>query len=368
MSNTQFDMIGEARRAQWTPPKPSADSLRAIAPAKVNLFLDIQGIREDGYHNLTTVMQALSLHDTLHFALVGEDRLHEFLDAESTARAGKDGCIGVAIRIVDRSAQAHGMTSSSVGATNIPTEENLIFKAIDSFARKYHLADRMGLDVSVEKHIPMQAGLGGGSSDCAATLLAMQRLFGIGDSGDKDGLLDLAASLGADVSFFLHGGCALMEGTGARFEHALKPASSPVVIVKPPCGVSTREAYRQFDSNPEVIPASMLDMARSATEAEEVPLCNNLASAACELEPVLLEVAQWLSAQPISEEPLLCGSGAATFAKAQTFSDASKIAAAAQLKGWWARATTFSSLGAAVSGGTGQEAAKGTIGGEGASA
>ena len=161
----------------------------------------------------------------------------------------------------------------------------------------------------------------------------------------------MAAGLGADVAFFLQGGCALLDGKGDRLVRALVPRKDPVVLVKPPAGVSTPQAYDAFDADPVTVPSAVADGVARAERAQEVPPFNSLAAAAASLAPELGAVAEWLAGQPGVASPsdvLLCGSGAATFAIVGTSAQACAIAAAAQARGWWGRATSFSGLRAAV--------------------
>ena len=126
------------------------------------------------------------------------------------------------------------------------------------------------------------------------------------------------------------------------------PMAKNVVIMKPHGGVSTAAAYDTFDENPVVIEPSIYGEVLGAQTAEEVPLYNNLAPASESLMPELADVRQWCERQSEAESVLLCGSGACTFAITRSFGDAAALAAAAQKRGLWARATMFSSLYATV--------------------
>lgn len=197
----------------------------------------------------------------------------------------------------------------------VAASENIVFRAIDALAHEVGRTEPDFLEVRLEKHIPHQAGLGGGSSDAAAALLGMARLWEIGP--DDPALERVAHRLGSDVAFFLQGGCACFEGTGERFAHALEPMKRSLVLVRPVKGVSTAEAYRMFDEAPLPIDEGCLQQAKQAACASDVPLFNNLASASERLMPELDEVKAWLQSQPGVEGVLLCGSGSTTFGRGQ---------------------------------------------------
>lgn len=225
---------------------------------------------------------------------------------------------------------------------NVPARENIVFKAIDLLARKADISYDDAINVRIEKNIPHEGGLGGGSSDAAAALIGAARLWGI---SEDDPLIEEAAhELGSDVAFFLHGGCACFTGTGELFDHELEAMKKPLVLIKPESGVSTAEAYRTFDGNPQKVDESAAAAAEAAQTACEVPLVNNLSPAAESVLPELADVRTWLHRQAGVEASLLCGSGSTTFAVCRDFNVACSIAAAAQSRGWWARTTCSARL------------------------
>lgn len=188
--------------------------LSVRAYAKINLDLRILGVRADGFHEVRTVLQSLALHDTLTF----------------TVRPGP-----FAIRC---------------DAPGVPLDaRNLVWRAAQLVWALGHRASEplSGVEVVLEKRIPAEAGLGGGSSDAAATLLAVSRLWRL--PLDFATLARIGARLGADVPFFLGGGTALGEGKGDEVSPLTEPPSTPVVLVKPPFGVSTPDAYGWFDED-----------------------------------------------------------------------------------------------------------------------
>lgn len=333
------DMLGAARDAQWSALSfMGPGSLRVMAPAKVNLFLGVGERRADGRHAVTTVMHALALHDTLHVQARPVAELPKPGEPSSSAAVGGPADnLRVAIDVADKGAE---------GVPAIPACENIVFRAADALARAAAVDGPWAIDVRLEKAIPHQAGLGGGSSDAAAMLLALASAWGL--AADDPRLEEVAAGLGADVAFFLRGGCALLDGAGERFVRGLAPLRGAVLLVKPPAGVSTAAAYAAFDADPAPVPADELARAQSAEDAAAVPLANNLEPAAEALEPALGEVRAWAQALPGATGALLCGSGAATFVMMESFDAACRAAAEAKRRGWWARATTFAPTRAAV--------------------
>jgi 4-diphosphocytidyl-2-C-methyl-D-erythritol kinase len=184
----------------------------ARAPAKVNLDLRVLGIRADGFHELRTVFQTIELHDTLTFA------------------------------------QRPGPFTLKCQAPGVPIDDsNLVWRAASA------LWAALGRDgaprdtvVTIDKAIPLEAGLGGGSADAAAALVALTRLWG---KTPVTLLREIAAGIGADVAFFLSGGTALGLGRGEEIYPLVDLPPHWVVVARPPFGVSTSEAYSWYDED-----------------------------------------------------------------------------------------------------------------------
>lgn len=295
--------------------------VKLIAPAKTNLYLNIGGRRLDGYHEVTTVMHALALHDVLHMDCVPSE-------------AG-----GLQVEVFT-------YTREGLEQLAIPSKDNIAYKAIMLLARKISRAENETVSVRIDKRIPHQAGLGGGSSDAAAALIGAAKLWDLEPNAPE--VLETAYELGADVAFFLYGGCACLTGTGEVFNHSLEPMKKTAVLVKPGGGVSTAASYAAFDEDPVAIDASIQVAALRAERAEDVPLENNLTEASKSLMPELADMLLWLAEQKGVEGSLMSGSGSAAFALCATFEDACRIAAEAKNRGWWARTTSFSSAKAAI--------------------
>lgn len=191
--------------------------LSVLAPAKINLYLDVCGKRADGYHDIASVMQSVSLFDRL---------------------------------TVIQNEQAKGQTISlSCRNPEIPTDEsNLVYRAALRFFEKTKIRD---YDVSfvLEKKIPSEAGLGGGSSDAAATLLALNRLYQTELSLET--LYAIGATIGADVPFCIKKGTVYTTGIGEQMQSAPPMPDCVFLIAKPKGkGINTAEAYRAIDLLP----------------------------------------------------------------------------------------------------------------------
>lgn len=338
---SEVDMMAAAREAQWSATTfLGPGTMKLVSPAKVNLLLAIGDVRPDGYHDARTIMHALALHDTLYVNV-------EDASADEVARAAAEGrsdrALGgpadnllVSIDLADRTGQNLA----------VPACENLAFKAADRLARAVDRENAQRVSVRIEKHIPAQGGLGGGSSNAAAMLVALARAWGL--SADDGRIEEVARSLGADVAFFLKGGCAQLGGAGEVLERTLPSSRQAVVVVKPEAGVSTAAAYRRFDEAPVPVAAEIMEQAVSASAAAEVPLVNNLAAASESLLPDLAQIRAWLAERVGDANVLLCGSGSATFALVDSYDVASALALAAGKQGWWARPTNLSSVRAAI--------------------
>ncbi|MBS0203853.1 MAG: 4-(cytidine 5'-diphospho)-2-C-methyl-D-erythritol kinase [Planctomycetes bacterium] len=192
--------------------------LIVLAPAKLNLFLRIVARRSDGFHEIESVMAAVNLYDTLTFQPIASDTIE--------------------LNVVDAFPRSsHGAIRSEAPAG--PT--NLVVRA--AMLLKEHAGCRHGTRISLIKRIPSSAGLGGGSSDCAATLEGLNRLWGLGLP--KHELLQLAGRLGSDIPFFLgKSTVALCTGRGEILEPVRVSTALHLVIAKPASGLSTPAVYR----------------------------------------------------------------------------------------------------------------------------
>lgn len=183
--------------------------MRIKAYAKINIALDVVGKREDGYHLLKMIMQTVDLYDVIEIIKISSDD----------------------IKLI-------------CNKPYVPTDErNLAYKAANLFKQTYNINE--GVSINLIKNIPVSAGMAGGSTDAAAVLKLMNRLFNINATDEELRILGL--KLGADVPYCINGGTALCEGIGEKITQ-LKPFKNKiVVIVKPPFGVSTKDVYKSFD-------------------------------------------------------------------------------------------------------------------------
>ncbi len=180
----------------------------AHAYAKINWALNITGLRSDGYHELDMLMQSIEL---------GDDMVFE--DAEA-------------------------LTLTVDGKPDPDQDRNLVIRAAKALMK--HSGTKRGAAIALGKHVPVRAGLGGGSADCALTLRALNKLWGLNLSDEV--LLALGASLGADVPFCLTGGLAHVRGIGERIEPLPEAPALPLVLVTPGGGLSTAEVFGLWDS------------------------------------------------------------------------------------------------------------------------
>ncbi len=178
------------------------------AYGKINLGLDVVRRLENGYHEVRMIMQSVGLADVLTMRRLSEDKI--------IVKTDKEG---------------------------LPCDErNLAYRAAKLMKERYGIRD--GVEVFLEKHIPMAAGMAGGSADCAAVLKGMNELFGLGLTLEK--LQEAGVKLGADVPFCLMGGCALSEGIGEVLTALKQPPECVLLLAKPDIDVSTKYVYENL--------------------------------------------------------------------------------------------------------------------------
>lgn len=247
------------------------------APAKINLFLDIRGKRSDGYHIVSMVMQSISLYD------------------EITVIATNDGEIKI-----------------SCSDDKIPIDENnTVYKAVELFFAETEKENK-GIEVRIKKNIPSEAGLGGGSTDAAAVLHALNKMYDTELSCKE--LAEIGADIGADVPFCVYGGTMTAGGIGTILSPLPDLAECYLVIVKPDIGICTKTAYEKSDL-PEFSAIKGMD---KITEA----ICeSNIKSVAKNLYNKFEEVMGLPEVEAIKEKMLeagalgaaMTGSGSAVF-------------------------------------------------------
>lgn len=302
---------------------PMKNVTKIISPAKVNLVLAVGEKQESGFHEVQTIMHSLALHDTLSMRRFDDegsgDGLQVMLKCES---------------------------SFTIDPLLIKAEENIAYKAVVELAKALGRTQGETIEMILNKVIPAEAGLGGGSSNAAAALVGAATLWGVGVEDER--VQEVASRLGADVSFFLKGGCARLSGKGDVFEAQLEPRSGFVLLVRPDAGVSTGKAYAAFDEDPVLPSSEYLSSIAALDAAADVSLYNNLEKAACSVTPVVAQVLEWGRAAAGEGNVVLCGSGSAVCCIFDSYQAACGASVEARKHEWWTRVTSFSPLGAAI--------------------
>lgn len=274
------------------------------APAKLNLFLHVTGRRPDGYHLLQSVFQLIDRADTLHFDLRADDRI---------------------VRTTD--------------VPGVPEAQDLIVRALIAlqaeFARR-HGRLPPGIDVAVEKRLPMGGGLGGGSSDAATALMAANHLWQAGLTAAE--LMALGLPLGADIPFFLFGETAFAEGVG----EALQAVDGPdcwYVVVEPGVAVPTAAIFTAPDLTRDTEVIIISDFSRRLTDSRDLVGFgkNDLQDVAARLFPPVAEAIDWLSGYGAAR---MTGSGACVFSAFSSEQEAERVVRQipAKWKAWKAKA------------------------------
>lgn len=237
------------------------------SPAKINLYFRVLRRREDGYHEIASLMQAVSLFDELTIELSDQDYL-------------------------------------SCSDPKLPTDSrNLVLKAVDLFRKKTCL--NAYFKISLQKKIPHEAGLGGGSSNAATTLWGINKLLGF--PATQQQLQHWSADIGSDVPFFFSQGSAHCTGRGEHVDNVSPFTASPLTIVKPDFGLSTPQVFSHCRPQPDLDYKAYFQKVLEGTEKR----VNDLESAALELAPQLISLKQELHQH--LKDPIMTGSGSAFF-------------------------------------------------------
>jgi 4-diphosphocytidyl-2-C-methyl-D-erythritol kinase len=247
----------------------SAMKLTCPAPAKLNLFLHVVGRRPDGYHLLQTLFRFIDLQDTLHFSL-REDGVVRRINAVEGVEEQQDLCV-----------RAARLLQSETGCG-------------------------LGVDLRVEKRIPMGGGLGGGSSDAATTLIALNRLWSLGLSRAR--LMQLGLKLGADVPVFIFGENAFAEGVGEELQ-AFPLADAWYVVLFPPVHVPTGQIFAHPELTRDTVSITMRALLKRQFGQQ---LHNDLQPVVCGIYPEVGRYITWLNN---FGKAMMTGSGACVFAE-----------------------------------------------------
>jgi 4-diphosphocytidyl-2-C-methyl-D-erythritol kinase len=263
-----------------------------LAPAKINLYLEVLGKRPDGYHEIETLILAVELNDEIHIAPDETGRLRLTCDAADLS-AGDDNLVLQAARLLRQ----------RTGCTR-------------------------GASIGLEKRIPWAAGLGGGSSDAAATLAGLNELWELGLSTDQLALM--GAELGSDVPFFFHAPAAVCTGRGEKVKPVAAGRAFDIVLVKPPMGLNTAEVYReqaaqQAETAPPGSEAAVAALKDGDVEALGRALHNRLQAPAMRMRPALAELHQRMQ-RTAPAGCLMSGSGSCLFALCRDRREAEQVA------------------------------------------
>ena len=274
------------------------------APAKLNLFLHVNGRRADGYHLLQTVFQLIDHGDTLHFTLRDDDAIRRATDLPG-----------------------------------VPEESDLIIRAarlLQAEVLRRTGALPRGVDIAIDKVLPMGGGLGGGSSDAATTLMALNALWQAGLS--KEELMALGLPLGADIPFFIFGETAFAEGVG----EAMRPVQAPdcwYVVIEPGVAVPTAAIFCSEHLTRDTPVVIITDFSSHLENRNGLKGFgkNDLQQVATKLFPPVAEAIEWLSAYG---DARMTGSGACVFSAVATEAEADAVLAKvpAKWKAWKAKA------------------------------
>jgi len=229
-------------------------------PAKLNLYFRVLGRRDDGYHEIETLMVPISLFDSLRFR---------------ATPAATEGAGAISL---------HCRWASPSQSSPLPeTQENLVYRAIELL--RHRSGAVQGATVHLVKRIPLESGLGGGSSDAAAALVAANLGWKLGWKRER--LASVGAEVGSDVPFFLYGGPAICRGRGERVEPVACRGGMQAVVVKPPVGLSTKEVYARCRPGDSTGSAADLRAAlsRGSLNRAAKTLRNDLQGVAAELSP-----------------------------------------------------------------------------------
>lgn len=238
--------------------------IRVLSPSKLNLFLHITGRRPNGYHELQSIFQLIDLCDWLEFEQTDDDQI-----------------------------QIEGLAS-------VDLEQNLIYRAAQML--KPYAKTFTGLKIHLEKHIPMGAGLGGGSSNAATTLIVVNQLWDCGLETDQ--LAELGVKLGADVPIFVHGRNAWAEGIGEHLTF-IDLDQKQFIVLKPDCFISTQLLFSQKSLTRDTKPSKFC-----AYQISPSDFGNNFESLARSLYPEVDEAMQYLDQFGVAK---LTGTGACVF-------------------------------------------------------
>jgi 4-diphosphocytidyl-2C-methyl-D-erythritol kinase len=287
------------------------------APVKINLTLDVFPPRDDGYHNLDSVVAVMS---------------YPFDELKVTALPGKR-----VVRLITK-------------ATDIPRDSsNLAVRAAEIFLERFIPGEEVTIWINLAKRLPVQAGLGGGSSDAAATLIALSQIYP--DVASESALMDAAASIGSDVPLFVSvresgNGIVRLQGRGEIVERISRFPEIFGILVKPAEGVSTASAYAALDAVPHrksgASTMTLLTAIESMTEGAGLTsyLTNDFDSVIADIVPSIKSIFVYLKEAGALAQ-VLCGSGSCVFGLCRDYAHARELARALAGRFAWVKITSM---------------------------
>ena len=241
-------------------------NLRISSSAKINLFLDVLSKRSDGYHQIRTIFSEIGLADILNFALTKKGTVKILSDKDF-----------------------------------VSTKENLIYKVAIFIKERYNV--KFGVEINLQKNIPISAGMGGGSSNAASTINALSELWNLKLS--KKEMHEIAKNFGSDINFFLEGGCALGENRGEKIIQLKQIQLENIFLVNPGFRISSKEAYDAV-----LLDGQINDNWLKIIENENTKWCyNKLQDGVCKKYPEIRKIIDHLLENG-AEQAMLSGSGA----------------------------------------------------------
>ena len=264
------------------------DSLTLLAPAKLNLFLHIIGRRKDGYHLLQSAFQLIDWYDRVTLSRTSSSRI-----------------------------------SRINPIPGIDESEDLVIRAATLLQRQCNAS--MGVEITLNKALPVGAGLGGGSSDAASTLIGLNSLWNLHLSSNE--LMALGLQLGADVPFFIHGGNAFVEGIGEVIQAITLPEQSFIVIF-PNRGIATKALFEHPELTRDHAPITIDRFLASPLPHQAY--INDCQAVAMQICPEVRDAIDWITKALPSAKPQMSGSGSSVFAALPSLFDGASAAALLQ--------------------------------------
>lgn len=270
----------------------SLNSLTLLSPAKLNLFLHIVGRRADGYHLLQSVFQLIDWCDTIHLKCIAEKEIRRINPLPG-----------------------------------VKPEEDLVVRAAKLLQEAYQV--NTGVEIDLQKEIPMGAGLGGGSSDAATTLIGLNALWNL--QLDQQSLYEIGLKLGADVPFFIFGKNAFVEGIGEKLQE-ISLESRQFLVLFPNQGIATQRIFLDPELTRDHAQITMEDYLPSPWST----LSNDCQAGAMRICPEVKQALDWISQAVPGSEPRMSGSGSSVFAVLNPKTDLAKLENLLQtLPGGW---------------------------------